>query len=289
VNGVSTGGTNLDIIPSMQGFFVHVSDGAFPVTGTLNMTNSARITNLTQPYLKSAKTITSDILRLSVTFTDDVKSIDPMVIYFDNMATEAFDSRYDALKLMNTDLKVPNIYSVLADGSKLSINGLPGHFESFQVPLGLKANKAGTITFRLMNSEGALASRGVSLLDSGTGISQSLLNGNEYVVTLAQGEYLNRFYLSLGSVTTGIGNTSESDQPFSIYSSKGIVRLNVTSLPEAFGYLTLFNILGEAVFRERIDGPGYYEFSPDVKEGIYIAVIISGNNRMSRKLHISGK
>ena len=53
VNGVSSDGVASNVIPSMQGFFVHVSDGAYPVTGTLAMNNSVRITDKTQYFAKS--------------------------------------------------------------------------------------------------------------------------------------------------------------------------------------------------------------------------------------------
>ena len=34
IGGISNDGSaNMNIIPSMQGFFIHVTDGAFPVTG----------------------------------------------------------------------------------------------------------------------------------------------------------------------------------------------------------------------------------------------------------------
>lgn len=290
INGISTGGSNLNIIPSMQGFFVHVTNGTFPVSGTLNMTNSARITDLTHPYLKSAKTESASLIRLSATFKDDAVSVDRMVIYFDDLATEALDSRYDALKLMNTDLKVPNLYSVLPGGSKLSINALPINTDPFQIALGLKANRAGTISIKLVNADRVLSSRGIHLFDAVTGIRQSLLDGNEYAVTLAAGEYLNRFYLSIGSIPTGISSSVEETKPdFTVYSAGGLLKLNIERLPGNSGTLILYNILGEPLFRERIDGPGYYEFAPGLRDGIYIAAIISGNKRLTRKVYISGK
>jgi len=53
VDGVSSNGMATNLIPSMQGFFVHVSDGSWPVTGTLAMDNSVRITDLTHTLTKS--------------------------------------------------------------------------------------------------------------------------------------------------------------------------------------------------------------------------------------------
>jgi hypothetical protein len=289
INGTSTGGTNLNIIPSMQGFFIHVSNGAFPVTGTLNMTNSARITDQTQPYLKSVNTSSQQMIRLSASYKDDANSVDPMVIYFDGQSTEAFDGKFDALKLMNTDLKVPNLYSVLPDGSKLSINAIPVTYDTLRVALGLKANRAGTVAFKLLNAEGTVTSRGITLFDAATGVRQSLLNGNEYFVTLSTGEYLNRFYLNLGSLTTGISEIEQTNPGFSIYSSGGVLKVNIEKLSGNNGKLIIYNIIGETLFTEKIDGPGYYEFSPILKDGIYIATIISGGTRISSKVYIRGK
>ena len=71
----------------MQGFFVHVSDGTFPVTGTLGVSNSVRINDLTHPFLKSANSSDRFLIRAMATFTDDTASADPSVIYFDNGCT----------------------------------------------------------------------------------------------------------------------------------------------------------------------------------------------------------
>ncbi len=46
IGTTSSDGKSSNIIPSMQGFFVHVSDGGtYPVSGTLGMTNEVRVTN----------------------------------------------------------------------------------------------------------------------------------------------------------------------------------------------------------------------------------------------------
>ena len=51
VNGISSAdGKSSNIIPSMQGFFVKVSDGK--TTGTLDMTNPVRTIDFNQPFLK---------------------------------------------------------------------------------------------------------------------------------------------------------------------------------------------------------------------------------------------
>ncbi len=124
VAGMSSDGLADNIIPSMQGFFIHVSDGAWPVTGTLGVNNSVRITDMTGPYLKSAQAETPAFIRFTAGFSDDSLSFDPLCIYFDAGATNGFDGQYDALKLFNTDTRVTNFYSFGNDSSRLSINAL---------------------------------------------------------------------------------------------------------------------------------------------------------------------
>ena len=56
INGVSSDDTVSNIIPSMQGFFVHVTNGPpWPVTGTLSLNNNVRVTDLTHAFAKSGE------------------------------------------------------------------------------------------------------------------------------------------------------------------------------------------------------------------------------------------
>ena len=146
VNGVSSDGIVNNIIPSMQGFFIHVSNGTYPVTGTFGMNNSVRITDASHTFSKSGSKEEPSLIRLTAAFSTDTTVTDPMLVYIDDKATAEFDSDYDALKLFNTDLNVPNIFSVSPEDYRLSINGLPPLTDSYlRIPLGLKANTAGTV------------------------------------------------------------------------------------------------------------------------------------------------
>src|SRR5690606_10299861 len=57
VNGISsTDGKSSNIIPSMQGFFVKVTNpaaGASKVTGSLSINNKARVNDFSQQFLKT--------------------------------------------------------------------------------------------------------------------------------------------------------------------------------------------------------------------------------------------
>src|SRR5450631_2143035 len=101
VNGVSSDGVAGNMIAAMQGFFIHVSNGTFPVTGLLAVNNNARNTN--RSVVSFGYTVPqgpSPLIRLSAGFADEETVSDPAVFYFRAGAGGAFDKKLDALKLM---------------------------------------------------------------------------------------------------------------------------------------------------------------------------------------------
>ncbi len=204
VNGVSSNDTVSNIIPSMQGFFIHVSNGTFPVTATLGLDNPVRVTDLTHNFTKSGKKGHPRLLRLGASIGDDRKNTDPMVIYFDEKAGTGFDPDLDALKLMNTDNSVPNLYSTGTDGNKLSINALPECSDTLcRIPLGLRISVDGQVVFRIMDSGENFSAEKICIYDLATGTEHDLLNGKEYRVYLNADSYNGRFWLNLSPVHNG--------------------------------------------------------------------------------------
>ena len=290
IAGVSSDGLATNIIPSMQGVFVHVSDGSYPVTGTLAMNNSVRVTDLTHSFIKSEGSNPGPLLRLAASFADDPSSKDPVVVYFDEKALNSFDGQLDALKLMNTDMKVPNLYAVSSDGRKLSISALPFSSDSLiVVPLGLKINKTGSVIFSIRDIEGVFSEMGISLSDKVTGIDQDLFPYKEYSIYLVAGEYQNRFFLNLLNTSTGISEIINDTDLFRIYSYNGILKAEINGPPGENGILRLFNLTGQLIFIKNIYAPGYYEFYPVINEGIYIASYISGTKRSTKKIFIQDR
>ncbi|HKK41078.1 MAG TPA: LamG-like jellyroll fold domain-containing protein, partial [Bacteroidales bacterium] len=290
INGISSDGTASNIIPSMQGFFIHVSDGSFPVTATLAMNNSVRIDNLTHPFSKSLQVNKPPVLRLTAGFSDNVLSSDPLVVYFDDMATMTFNKQLDALKLLNTDYSVANLYAINQDGIKLSVDALPSIADdSTAIPLGLKLNREGDVIFRISDIDPSLADRRVILSDLVAGKDQNLQPDGEYMVNLSAGEYNNRFVLNLTSISTGINNKTENNNMFSVYCSKGILKVTIDNIYDGEGIISLVNLTGQVIFTRKVYDKGYYELSPGVKDGIYIVTYISAPERVSKKIYIHNR
>ena len=284
VEGVSSN-TATNIIPSMQGFFVHVTP-SFPVEGTLVMDNSVRITDLASPFAKSAKKGSVPLLRLSAGFSDDTSAYDPAVIYFDDKASPSFDTQLDALKLLNTDSEIPNLFSVSTDEYDLSINALPFISEkSLTVPLGLHTYKDGDIIFKVKNFSLDFTEGRVFFSDLVTGTEIDISEGKEYKVSLPAADYRNRFFINFSNINTNTDDTNTGNlESFIIYCSNGILKAEINDLLGNEGLLFITNIIGQKVFTNKIYEKGHHEFTPSLKDGIYIASYMTGKMIISKKI-----
>jgi hypothetical protein len=290
INGISSDGLATAIIPSMQGFFIHVSNGSYPVTGTLGLNNSVRITDLTHPFMKSEEKSPLPLIRLGATFADDPASTDPMVIYFDEKAQTGFDTYLDALKLMNTDFNVPNLYALGTDGTKLSIDALPESTDSLRsIPLGLKTNINGNIVLRIIDIVEEHSWDKIYLTDLASSTDNDLLNNKEYKVNLEAGEYKNRFFINLRKKAIENPDTSSHNSPFIVYSTYGVVKAYINTDKIGSGLLSIYNLTGQVLFTKRISDPGDYEFTPGIKNGIYIVSFVSKTYHDSRKIFIQNR
>jgi hypothetical protein len=292
INGISNDGIlNKNIIPSMQGFFIHVKDGPpWPVNTTLEMNNSVRITDQTHSFLKSVGPAEKSLIRLSASYSSDTESVDPLVIYLEDKSTPDFDSQLDALKLFNTDLRIPNFYSFGNDGSRLSINSIPVPENNISpIPLGLKTSQNGEVSFSLDHTEGVFTSIKIYFYDAVTGINSEMLPGIKYKTYLTSGDYINRFVINFSDIATGISDKKIGSQSFIIYSSDGILKAEIRGIINNSGTLTINNLSGQTLFISKIYEDGYYEFDPLVKSGIYIVNFVTGNKNISKKIFIQQK
>ena len=194
INGISSDGFANGIIPSMQGFFVHISDGSYPVTGILGTNNSVRVNNLSPVYHKESITILDPLLRISAGYTDGMSPFDPLVICLNEEASTSFEKDRDALKIMNSDYDVPSLYTISSDQRNLSISSIPDLTDSISiVPLGIKTKKDDWISFYADKIEMFPNDMQIYLRDGVTGIYHDLLMDPEYKIYISTGEYNDRF------------------------------------------------------------------------------------------------
>jgi len=287
IGGSSSDGLATNVIPSMQGVFIHVTDGTFPVTGTLVMNNSVRLTDKTHGFLKSASKGTSSLLRLTAGYSSNTELYDPLVIYLTDKATVDFDSKSDALKLFNTAYDVPSFYSFGNDAKRLSINGLPfPDNDSTVIALGLRTEIDGFVSFRIRHAEGIFSTGRIYIFDSMTGVTTELTTDVEYKTYLAADHYQDRFFLKFSASTTYVPVERQNSQLFSAYYSNGVLKTEIDGLAGNSGSIMITGLTGQSFYIWKIYENGYHEFTPSLTSGIYIITYTAGYTRISKKLFI---
>ncbi|UPK72677.1 hypothetical protein [Chitinophaga filiformis] len=287
INGISSDGVATNIIPAMQGFFVHVSNGSFPVSGTLAVNNTARVNNLA-PNFHRERPLTEPLLRLSAGFTDDGQPGDPAVIYFDNHAVPDFEQELDALKIMNTDPAVPNLY-VIAGNVRQSIAAWPNDIDSStSIPLGLSLEREGYISFTMPVRERMPADRHFYLYDKEADITHDLHSTTPYRLLLRKGSYDNRFFLVLkpGAVNNPSGNSAAY---YHAYSAGNNLYGQFDKVPGEKCAITVCNFSGQVLLRKDFSGNGRYLLGSNYSSGIYIVTFHASGQQVSKKVFIGNQ
>lgn len=293
INGVSSDGIAGPVIASMQGFFVHVTDGTYPVNGSLAMNNSARVNDLSPVFHKSMA-VRMDanlsrpriLLRLSAGFSDHSNSADPLVLYSNPGAGRAFDKELDAIKLMNANELLPNLYSIGADASKLVVKALQGVDTTTVIPLGIETQRDGNVIFNLRNLENWPAGLMLYLTDAVTGTNQDLQRNPVYTVNLKKGTVENRFSLRCVASQDIAGANGDI---FTIFGANGALFLRIKLLTEQPGFLMISNVLGQVISRKKIEGNGVYQLDELIPNLVYLVSFITSKGTHTTKLQITGK
>lgn len=149
VNGISSGsGTQNNIILPMQAFFVRANS----TNAGFLLNNSHRIHDNTQNYKYNNKSQKDKLLAISINANNLTSKTN---IYFDNNATQNYDSKLDAIAMFSYYNYVPDLYTVGSNGLKYSTNCLPDSLiNNVSVPLGLKLLTSGNYTLNFNYTSG---------------------------------------------------------------------------------------------------------------------------------------
>ncbi|MCO5261596.1 MAG: GEVED domain-containing protein [Lentimicrobium sp.] len=280
INGISSDGSAGPVIASMQGFFVHVSDGAYPVEGQFGMDNRVRVNNLSAAYHKNTETGYRPLIRLSAAYEASEENIDHLAVYFVENATSGFDSGLDAIKLENTDPEVPNFYSITECGRRLSIGAWPLS-QAHEIPLGIKTEKQGMLTFSLISEENLPQGKRVYLKDKANGTVQDLKLKSAYKTSLAAGEVNERFTLLLSDYDL-------SQETFGSGSADAVVRdgliYAVVRLRDEQVVVKLHNMAGQQLTERTLYGEGEHRLGQAPAPGVYIISVFTGMGTISKKI-----
>lgn len=286
VAGVSSNAHATGIIPAMQGFFVHVSSGSYPVTATLNVNNNARVNNLT-PYYHKPTVQSVPLVRVSARF-DSKGQPDPMVVCFRDGVNRQFNSQFDALKMLNTDDETPNLYSISDDKQSMSIYSLPINADSFcVVPLGLSIQQDGWVNFDCSDIEAIPAGMHAYFMDAKSGISQDATANPNYRVFLTQGKHEDRFFLCFKP--EGASQDMLAGEMFNAYSDDSKVYVDLHVLSGGEGDITLFDLSGRVLHHEKVLGYGVHEMAAPQITGVYIVSFVTNGKATTKKIFINRK
>ncbi len=221
----TTSGNTLpgNIVPAMQGFFMH----AYAIGASLTIPADARV-HSSQSFYKNSNA-TKDVLYLTIegnTYKDQA------VVCFNPASTTGFDSQYDAYKLFGITA-APQLYSILP-GIIATVNSLPSITATERVPLGLKVGNSTTYTLTASGIESFDATVPITLIDVKLGNTQDLRINPSYTFTAAPGDAENRFNLSFTSAA-GVNLTVAGD--IHIYGSQGTIHIKQSNSAKGTAYV----------------------------------------------------
>lgn len=287
INGISSNGIASGIIPAMQGFFVHVTNGTFPVNGLLQVDNPARTTHLQPVFHRTATDPSLALIRLELLYSGSSGLSDAFTVYYDQQADEIFNSENDALKLMNTDNDVPSIYTMSSDRVRLSINSLPGSPGDLPViPVGLRCEKSGDVTLRVSELQNIPDHLNIYFTDSEKRTNFNLRTASEFTFKAESGTFENRFRILFTEKELPL--VSDIDQ-FAVYAYQGTIYIYHDVEPGKSASVVIANLQGQTVQQMQVSGNGNFTIPTSLSSGIYIVTFRSGNAVYSEKLFINGQ
>lgn len=290
VNGISSeDGISSNIIPSMQGFFVKVSDPAVAetkVTGSLTVNNSARIPDFEQEFIKVREEEQRPLLRLTAAF-DGTGNKDAMVVYFSSISGTGFNKDMDAHKLLNTNVFVPNLYSISKENINLSINALPfPGSESFEkIPLGITVGRSGRMQIYLSNIQNIPGNWNIYLIDKENKIGQDLRKNPSYSFNIQEGEHNERFQLMFSREKIS-DPAIAFDEKFSV-DSRGYLKVKLNLEEGKKGELRVNAVTGQLLEVKQGRGREEVEFRSITSSGIYFINLYVEGKCYSKKILVN--
>jgi hypothetical protein len=278
----TTGYSN--IMPPMQGFFVHVT-----ATGqSLSLPASSKTASAAGP-LRSKKELSTDSKNVS-----DVKKIklvlnngavpDETIVCLIDKATTSFDGDYDAYKLFGSVASAPSIYTEL-NSVKYAINSVePPAADSIIIPLTLELKSQGTYKIDITEFEN-LGNTKVKLKhgDVETPLSKDAF----YSFTSAAGTFKD-FQLIIGYIDVTTGVETHTQQKIKTWYSKNYLYMNCPdNLTSDKANLIIYDLQGKIVYNNNQVSlsPGQtIQMALPLDKGLYITRVIVNSQHFVSKI-----
>lgn len=218
VSGTSVSSCSINGNGSLAGRYIATGQGFVVQAKTddvdINFKNEHRVLDNNNNFLNRT-TNNNDIVWIDMT-SDDGKFSQTAIGFYPG-ATDQYDSMFDA-----DNINIGNGFNIssLLNNRKLSIQGLEKtNFQTKIVPLSVENDATRQITFQINRLQG-FDNVDIYLVDKYLQINH-LLNNNDYVVNLPQGNYHSRFELAFVRTVQSVQQTN-IDNFIHIYQEKGI-------------------------------------------------------------------
>ncbi|TRX04659.1 LamG-like jellyroll fold domain-containing protein, partial [Flavobacterium gawalongense] len=304
-NGASGLNTPGRYIPVGQGFFVDADLALTPaISGTtatvdgglINFKNSQRVfvreTSASSLFMKSSGTkktktqeITDTRLKIRLGFDSTVGAHRQLLVGADNNTTNQFDIGYDAQMF---DMNDNDMYWELSN-SEFVIQAVPNFNDDQIIPFGIIVANEGKATIKIDALENIPETLEIYLHDNITGIYHDIKN-NTFPISLAIGEYKNRFSLQFVNKLYGVDKTN-LDEGIMVYYTNNNKVLNIKNnfIDATVNTVYLFNILGQPMADWIVEDIKQNNIQIPIKNlntGIYIAKIMTSKGDFSKKIII---
>lgn len=273
IDGASTNGGSR-FIPVGQSFFVETDGNGAP---DLAMNNDVRV-HSDQAFFKNQQEI-PDMLRIHA---QTEQGTDEMVVRLHRDATDAFDSQFDASKIYGSSA-LPQLYSISADGRKLSINTLPLAEDATVVPVALEWESDAEVTLAFSNLHSFEPALKLFLEDLLTGEMIELREQSNYTFIHSESNHALRFNLHLYDVVS----VDEFDalSTHHIWNHNNRMYVSIPSHTGEHATIELFDLLGKKLVETdlKLEDPVSLHVPAN---GIVIVRVTTGNEVYTNKLFI---
>jgi hypothetical protein len=287
---VVTGGTTgySDIMPPMQGFFVHVTASG----KTLSLPVSSKTGSAALPLRSKGTAADSDEKEAKLITVKKVKLVlskgiqhDETIVCLIDDATPGFDSDYDAYKLFASGSTAPSFYSELSS-VKYAINTVHQPPEDSQtiIPMKVEIKSAGEHTIDITEFENLGDVRVVLKYGS----AETVLTQNSSYSFTATGPGTLNFELVIGEedITTGDEHLTETE--FKTWYNNDFLYINPPSeVASGPGRIIIYDMQGKSVYNNNqlyLVPDQTIQVPVNLQKGIYIVHVIVNNQPFVSKV-----
>ena len=271
------------ILPAYSSFIV---TNAANTNNTITFTEAAKVNAAATGDLfktTNASSFGANSLQLKITSNNDSVNWDRLLVFFDNNATTAKDTK-DAKKLNNISL---DFYSKTTDSNKLAVDFRPLSIGDV-IQLGLRADSQMSYNLKVADLD-APTGMVLYLKDKFLNTKQAMSQGMNYAFTvnsnpLSQGD--NRFEIVAGN-TTGIetvGNNNEIEISLMPNPASEKVTIALGGV-KGNSHISISNLIGQVVYAtDVINNDAITVPLNDLSAGIYLVNVTNGDKTTTKKL-----